>query len=145
MQLVINCCGPFQLYGEPVVLACIEAGTHYVDITGEPLFIEQMQAKYHEMAHRKSSIVIPACGFDSIPADMGVLHLEKQFPGQVNSVECYMTTWVEEDTFEGAVINYGTWQSAVLAMANDDQLVQLRKKQKEDLDRPEVLPLLEKR
>lgn len=39
-KVIINCCGPFSLYGEPVVKACIRNGTHHVDITAEPEVLE---------------------------------------------------------------------------------------------------------
>ena len=34
-RVVINCVGPFGVYGEIVVRECASQGTHYVDITGE--------------------------------------------------------------------------------------------------------------
>lgn len=80
-EIVINCCGPYRFYGEPVVKACIEAGSNYVDVSGEPEFIEKMQLKYHNSAQEKGIYVISACGFDSIPADMGVIYLQSRFNG----------------------------------------------------------------
>jgi len=35
-SVVVNCCGPYRHWGEPVVKACIAGGAHYVDVTGEP-------------------------------------------------------------------------------------------------------------
>jgi short subunit dehydrogenase-like uncharacterized protein len=35
-RVVVNCVGPYRFYGEPVVSACIESGTHHVDVSGEP-------------------------------------------------------------------------------------------------------------
>lgn len=80
-KVIINCCGPYRFYGEVVVKACIEAGTHHVDISGEPQYIEGMQVKYHQLAQEKRTYIISSCGFDSIPAEMGVLHAEKNFTG----------------------------------------------------------------
>ena len=51
--ILLNCVGPYRFYGEQVVKACVEAGTHYLDITGEPEFIERMQLKYHDDAAKK--------------------------------------------------------------------------------------------
>lgn len=81
-RIIINCCGPYRFYGEPVVKACIEAGTHHVDVSGEPQYMETMQLKYHKDAQEKGVYVVSACGFDSIPTDMGVVFLQEKFEGR---------------------------------------------------------------
>eukprot|EP00736_Rhodelphis_marinus_P008176 Rmarinus@m.23275 len=68
-SVVITCVGPYCRYGEPCVRACVEAGTHYVDVTGETPFINAIAGKFHEQAKEKKLVCIPACGFDSIPTD----------------------------------------------------------------------------
>ncbi|CAH1437733.1 unnamed protein product [Lactuca virosa] len=78
-KLVLDCVGPFRLYGEPVVAACVEAGCDYLDISGEPEFMERMEAVYHEKAVEKGSLVISACGFDSIPAEIGLMFNSRQW------------------------------------------------------------------
>ncbi|KAF9613704.1 hypothetical protein IFM89_010146 [Coptis chinensis] len=47
-KLVLNCVGPFRLYGEPIVSACVETGYDYLDICGEPDFMEKREVRYHE-------------------------------------------------------------------------------------------------
>ena len=42
----------FRFYGEAVVEACVESGTHHVDISGEPAFLEKMQLKYHQVSKK---------------------------------------------------------------------------------------------
>lgn len=81
-RIIINCCGPYRFYGEPVVKACIEAGTHHVDVSGEPQYMESIQLKYHKAAQEKGVYVISACGFDSIPTDLGVVFLQEKFEGR---------------------------------------------------------------
>lgn len=81
-RIIINCCGPYRFYGEPVVKACIEAGTHHVDVSGEPQYMETIQLKYSKAAEEKGVYVISACGFDSIPTDMGVVFLQEKFEGR---------------------------------------------------------------
>lgn len=49
-----------------------------------------MQLDYHASAQENKVYVVGACGFDSIPADMGTVFLEQQFDGQINSVETYL-------------------------------------------------------
>ncbi|KAM7368233.1 hypothetical protein PAMP_014473 [Pampus punctatissimus] len=78
-QVILNCVGPYRFYGEPVVKACIENGAHYIDICGEPQFLERMQLEYHAKASDRGVYVIGSCGFDSIPADLGVLYTRRQF------------------------------------------------------------------
>ncbi len=68
--------GPYQLYGEPLVAACVEAGTDYVDLCGEPAWMHQMIAKYEGRAQETGARIVFSCGFDSIPFDMGVWFLQ---------------------------------------------------------------------
>ncbi|MES1912077.1 MAG: hypothetical protein MHM6MM_004413 [Cercozoa sp. M6MM] len=94
-RVVINCVGPFRHFGEPIVHACVSAGVDYVDITGEPSFMDRMCLNYHEQAQRHGSIVIHACGFDSVPAELGwLLSLRRhksQFPhGALHTVDGFL-------------------------------------------------------
>ncbi|XP_053699474.1 saccharopine dehydrogenase-like oxidoreductase [Sabethes cyaneus] len=125
-SVIVNCCGPYRLFGEQVIRACLEAGTHHVDVSGEPQFLEGMQLKYHNEASEKGIYLISACGFDSIPADMGTIFLEQQFDGVVNSVESYLFTKVSGKRELGG-IHYGTWASAVHAIANMKEVGAIRK------------------
>jgi len=81
-DVVINCVGPYRFYGENVVKACIAEGTHHVDVSGEPQFLEKMQLLYHKEAEAKGVYIVGACGFDSIPADMGTVFLQNNFKGK---------------------------------------------------------------
>jgi short subunit dehydrogenase-like uncharacterized protein len=67
---VIACAGPFTAHGEPVLAAATDAGTHYLDTTGEQPFIELALDAYRRRAERAGSIVVPAMGFDYAPGDM---------------------------------------------------------------------------
>src|SRR6478672_254368 len=71
-RVVITTVGPYLLYGAPLVAACAEAGTDYVDLTGEPEFVDQMYLEHHETAVASGARIVHACGFDSIPHDLGV-------------------------------------------------------------------------
>ena len=64
--------GPYQLYGEPLVAACAEAGTDYVDLCGEPGWMHEMINKYDAKAKETGARIVFSCGFDSIPFDLGV-------------------------------------------------------------------------
>lgn len=73
-KVVITTVGPYLQYGEPLVAACAEAGTDYVDLTGEPEFVDRMYVAHHATAERTGARIVHACGFDSIPHDLGVFH-----------------------------------------------------------------------
>ena len=126
-RIIVNCCGPYRFFGEPVVKACVEEGTHHVDVSGEPQYMERMQLKYNEKAREKGVYVISACGFDSIPSDLGLVFLQKKFDGTLNSVVTYMESWEEGQAVSGPAINYGTWESAVYGLAHAQELRALRK------------------
>ncbi|GAA1854409.1 saccharopine dehydrogenase family protein [Actinomadura bangladeshensis] len=79
-RVVITTVGPYVKYGEPLVAACARAGTDYVDITGEPTFVDRMYVKYHREAVRSGARIVHACGFDSIPHDLGAYFTVKQLP-----------------------------------------------------------------
>ena len=79
-RVVITTVGPYLEYGEPLVAACAEAGTDYVDLTGEPEFADRMYLAYHDTAVASGARIVHACGFDSIPHDLGVFYTMKQVP-----------------------------------------------------------------
>jgi short subunit dehydrogenase-like uncharacterized protein len=82
-RVVITTVGPYLQYGEPLVAACAAAGTDYVDLTGEPEFVDQMYLDHHETAVASGSRLVHCCGFDSIPHDLGVLFTVQQLPSDV--------------------------------------------------------------
>jgi short subunit dehydrogenase-like uncharacterized protein len=77
-KVVISTVGPYQLYGEPLVAACVEAGTDYADLCGEPAWMAAMIAKYDVSAKASGARIVFSCGFDSIPFDLGVTFLQNQ-------------------------------------------------------------------
>jgi len=79
-RVVITTVGPYLAYGEPLVAACAAAGTDYVDLTGEPEFVDKMYLRYHQKAKESGARLVHACGFDSIPYDLGVYFTVKQLP-----------------------------------------------------------------
>src|SRR4051794_5528268 len=79
-RVVITTVGPYVEYGEPLVKACAEHGTDYTDLTGEPEFVDRMFVKYHAQAEASGARIVHACGFDSIPHDLGALFTEEHLP-----------------------------------------------------------------
>ncbi len=79
-RVVASTVGPYLRFGEPLVAACAEAGTDYVDLTGEPEFVDRMYVRYHAAAERSGSRLVHACGFDSIPPDLGAQFTVQRLP-----------------------------------------------------------------
>ena len=77
-KVVVTTVGPYLQFGEPLVAACAEAGTDYVDLTGEPEFVDEMYLKHHATAERTGARIVHACGFDSIPHDLGAYYTVQQ-------------------------------------------------------------------
>ncbi|KAJ3823363.1 Saccharopine dehydrogenase-domain-containing protein [Lentinula raphanica] len=71
-KIVLNTVGPFAKWGPPVVRACARNGVHYVDLTGEQLFVRDIIERYDYVATKTGSIIVPSCGLDSLPADIAV-------------------------------------------------------------------------
>ena len=83
---VITTVGPYQLYGEALVAACAAAGTHYVDLCGEPLWMRDMIAAHQNAAKASGARIVFSCGFDSIPFDLGVLFLQDAAKASLGAV-----------------------------------------------------------
>src|SRR4051794_21224817 len=109
-RVVVTTVGPYLNYGEPLVAACAKDGTDYVDITGEPEFVDNMYVRHHEEAVRSGARIVHACGFDSIPHDLGVLFTVQHLPeGVPLTVRGYVRA--------GGKPSAGTFHSAVTAMS----------------------------
>lgn len=109
-RVVLTTVGPFIDYGEPLVAACVSAGTDYIDSTGEIEFHRQMVERYDAAAVERGVRLICACGFDSIPTDLGVYYTVRQLPSDKPiAIEGYMA-------FQG-VFSGGTQASAIKSLA----------------------------
>ncbi|WP_436772954.1 saccharopine dehydrogenase family protein [Yinghuangia sp. YIM S09857] len=102
--------GPYIEYGEPVVAACAEAGTDYLDLTGEPEFVDRMYVAHHGTAVRTGARLVHACGFDSVPHDLGVLFTMGLLPHGV-------PVRVEGRVRAGGAVSGGTFASALTAFS----------------------------
>ena len=77
-HIVLTTAGPFAKYGNELVRACVEARTHYVDITGETPWVRTVIDRFHDRAKLDGTRIIPFCGYDSIPSDIGALYAAQQ-------------------------------------------------------------------
>lgn len=80
-RVLLTTAGPYALYGTPIVDACVRFKTHYVDITGETTWVKDLITRYHDQAAADGTRIIPFCGFDSVPSDLGAYlvarHIQK--------------------------------------------------------------------
>ena len=79
-RLVIHCAGPFQRTAKPMAEACINAGVHYTDISGEFNVFETLST-FDNTARTSGIMIMPGTGFDVVPSDCLALHLKKRLPG----------------------------------------------------------------
>jgi short subunit dehydrogenase-like uncharacterized protein len=82
-RVILSTVGPYALYGEPLIEACVSQGIDYCDLTGEAYWIKKMLDKYELAAQKSGARIINCCGFDSIPSDLGV-HFLQQMSQQAN-------------------------------------------------------------
>jgi short subunit dehydrogenase-like uncharacterized protein len=105
-KVLVTTVGPYLKYGEPLVAACAAAGTAYLDLTGEPEFVDRMWLAHHEQAKRTGARIVHACGFDSIPYDLGVLYTVGHMPeGVPLAVRGFIRA--------GGTFSGGTYHSAI--------------------------------
>jgi short subunit dehydrogenase-like uncharacterized protein len=72
-SVVLTTAGPYARYGTPLVDACVRFNTHYVDITGERAWVGQLAGRYHDRAVATGTRIVPGCGYDSVPSDLGAM------------------------------------------------------------------------
>ena len=92
-RVLLNTAGPFALYGDAIVDACVRYCTHYVDITGETPWVKGLIDRYHLQAATDGTRIIPCCGFDSVPSDLGayllVRYLQRELGTNCTQVKAY--------------------------------------------------------
>jgi len=129
-KVVISTVGPYLQFGEPLVAACAEAGTDYVDLTGEPEFADRMYVAYDAIAQKSGARIVHSCGFDSIPHDLGAYFTVKQLaakgPVAVRGV-----------VRAGGVPSGGTFHSAMGIMSRAKQTREAAKARRALEPRPE--------
>ena len=116
-RVVISTVGPYVEHGEPLVAACAEAGTDYVDLTGEPEFVDTVYVKHHQRAVETGARIVHACGFDSVPHDLGVMFTVQQLPEEV-------PLRVRGMVRSNATLSGGTFASALGAFSRVRQMKQ---------------------
>jgi saccharopine dehydrogenase (NAD+, L-glutamate forming) len=129
-RVLISTVGPYALYGEPLVKACAENGTDYLDLTGEPGFVDEMYVKYNDVAKQTGAKLVHCCGFDSIPHDLGAYFTVLQLPEDVPIT-------VESRVRASGMISGGTFYSALNGMGHAKQTIDAVRARRKAEPRPE--------
>lgn len=109
-RVAITTVGPYVLYGDALVAACAAAGTDYLDLTGEPEFVNTSYVRHHQAAVESGARIVHAAGFDSVPHDLGAYFTVLQLPSDVPiSISGYVRA--------SGTISGGTFYSALTAMS----------------------------
>src|SRR6187551_2596325 len=75
---VITTVGPYQLYGNELIATCVESGTDYLDLCGEPVWMRQMIEKHEAAAKASGERIVFSCGFDSVPFELGAFFVQEE-------------------------------------------------------------------
>ncbi len=116
-RVLLTTVGPYARYGDPVVDACVEHGTHYLDITGEVPWVQQVIARHHARAAAEGTVLVPFSGFDSVPSDLAAWMAVDWLRRERGTG----TRWVRVGFVASGGINGGTLASA-LHMAEDQSI-----------------------
>ncbi|RKF25330.1 saccharopine dehydrogenase family protein [Micromonospora globbae] len=128
-RVVASTVGPFIRHGEPLVAACARAGTDYVDITGEPEFVDLMYLRHHAEAVRTGARLVHACGFDSIPHDLGAWFTVRQLPADVPIA-------VDGFVRAGGRFSAGTYHSALISFSRTSEASRVARERRAVEPRP---------
>ncbi|MFE5731934.1 saccharopine dehydrogenase family protein [Streptomyces sp. NPDC056528] len=115
-RVVATTVGPYVWYGEELVAACAEAGTDYLDLTGEAEFVDLVYVRHDARARETGARIVHACGFDSVPHDLGVHFTVGQLPEGV-------PLRVDGFVRAGAAFSGGTFASALTALGRGREVL----------------------
>jgi short subunit dehydrogenase-like uncharacterized protein len=128
-RVVITTVGPYLNYGEPLVAACAEAGTDYLDLSGEPEFVDRMYLKYHAAALESGARLVHSAGFDSIPYDLGAYFTVGKLP---EGVPIRLQGFVSAS----GTFSAGTYHSAVTAFSRLREMARISGQRRRAETRP---------
>lgn len=129
-RVVASAVGPYVIHGEPLVAACAEAGTDYVDLAGEPAFVDRMWLRHHERALETGARLVHSCGWTAIPHDLGALYTVEQLPvGEPISVSCLVQL--------SSTLSGGAYRSMIANLARPRQTASAALKRRRAEPRPD--------
>ncbi|WP_190135746.1 saccharopine dehydrogenase family protein [Streptomyces longispororuber] len=128
-RVVATTVGPYLTYGQELVAACADAGTDYLDLSGEPEFVDRMYVRHDARARETGARLLHAAGFDSVPHDLGVRYTVLQLPEDVPlRVDGFVRVHAR---FSG-----GTFASALQQLARGRQLLAAARERRHHEPRP---------
>ncbi|RPB24505.1 hypothetical protein L211DRAFT_170200 [Terfezia boudieri ATCC MYA-4762] len=98
-RVVIDVVGPYSYWGEKVLKPCVDAGTAWVDLNGEVPWAKEMEEKYQALAEKTKAVIVPCCGYDCVPSDMGVYLLSRFAGGALGKVDAVVEEAVGAASF----------------------------------------------
>lgn len=115
-RVVATTVGPYVTYGEDLVAACADTGADYLDLSGEPEFVDLTYVRHDARARETGARLVHACGFDSIPHDLGAYFTVQQLPqGVPLTVDGFVTA--------DAMFSGGTFASALNQFSRGRQML----------------------
>lgn len=120
-RVVATTVGPYVSYGEDLVAACADTGTDYLDLSGEPEFVDLTYVRHDARARETGARLVHCAGFDSIPHDLGAYFTVQQLPeGVPLTVDGFVTAdaMFSGGTFATALTQLGRGRR-VLAAAQE--------------------------
>ena len=90
-KVIASLAGPFSKYSNELVNQCYENNTNYVDITGENIWVRDLIDRYHKGCEEKGIFIIPSCGYDSIPSDIGSFYCHMMLNENIDHIDGYHT------------------------------------------------------
>lgn len=107
-RILLNCIGPYQLFGERVVRACLKTSTHQIDMSAEPNYLRYIHSKYNRLAEEKSVCIVSGCAYESMANDYGIHSMIENFGSNLASVDILLPP------IRG---NNGSWKTAINSLS----------------------------
>ena len=122
-KCVLTTVGPYQLYGDKVVRACISSGTDYVDLCGEVGFMHKIISECSAEAKQTGARIVFSCGFDSIPFDLGVLFVQEEVMSRLNKYAPSVRGRVRDMNGEFSGGTAASMKATMAALQSDPELL----------------------
>ena len=122
-KCVLTTVGPYQLYGDKVVRACISSGTDYVDLCGEVGFMHKIISECSAEAKQTGARIVFSCGFDSIPFDLGVLFVQEEVMSKLNKYAPSVRGRVRDMNGEFSGGTAASMKATMAALQSDPELL----------------------
>ena len=114
-KIVISVVGPYSIFGKKLVESCVQNKCHYLDLTGEPAFVNYVEKFHSKSSIENKVILMNCCGFESIPPDLGIYYSIKKVNEKNLSFNSYLSTRGQ--------ISGGTWASFINSFSSKKSVI----------------------